>query len=162
MVIFHSYVNVYQRVPTRSQHVFRYSKKPIPSRKVTLRIRSCSNPHIRAPYSTCIVPTSVGQSQTHRLPRFFSLPQLHGTWIGMTKVIWHRCPFPIGWLINRGVWRNPMVYQTGPSIFTKRTLLWYGTFRMYTSTIPIIHTSTMIQLDGTMVWHGMAPQVWVC
>ena len=19
----------------------------------------------------------------------------------------HRCPFPIGWLINRGVWRNP-------------------------------------------------------
>ena len=39
----------------------------------------------------------------------------------------HRCPFPIGWLINRGVWRNPFdnremmidVCQTGPSIFTK-------------------------------------------
>ena len=37
----------------------------------------------------------------------------------------HRCPCPNGWLINRGVCFTPltMVYQTGPSIFTKRTFL---------------------------------------
>ena len=29
----------------------------------------------------------------------------------------HRCPFPTGWLIEG------LLYQTGPSIFTKRTLL---------------------------------------
>ena len=42
----------------------------------------------------------------------------------------HGCPFPVGWLIegvvypfdNRFLWWQ-MVYQTGPSIFIKRTLL---------------------------------------
>ena len=60
-------------------------------------------------------------------------------WYGM-----HRCPFPIGWLMKiEGFEETPlttgkwwwMVYQTGPSIFTKRTLLmvWLMNISQYLS-----------------------------
>ena len=64
----------------------------------------------------------------------------------LTEVFDQRCPFPIGWLINRGVCL-PLSQQVsmmidgipapGPSIFTKRTLLFLMFFHdLSTSGLP--------------------------
>ena len=66
----------------------------------------------------------------------------------------HRCPFPIGWLINRGVWRNPFKQQVsmmidgipapGPSIFTERT--WLKNIEH------VFNDQTWCNMEATLLW----------
>ena len=41
------------------------------------------------------------------MQRLWSLGCIH-TLLDILGILEHRCPFPIGWLINRGVCRNPL------------------------------------------------------
>ena len=98
MVIFHSYVSmlVYQRLPTRSRHVFRKNLMPIPSLNLWTWGFALVKKNRRGSH--------LNRSTSQILKK---LPHMvwHGTWIGFFQR-WYGIDSSLA-DENRGVWRDP-------------------------------------------------------